>query len=156
MRRKTYTKQIAQKVKKALLEVGQEFASHSSEIKSVMKIVRARCAKLFDCERCSLFVVDEESQALCGLSAEDDATETSFPLRAGLTGKVANSGEKINLQARRDGRRSIRMHWSACSLSHRALSPSSLLLLRLMGPSLSAAPGALLLGEGGSGWRELK
>ena len=63
-----------------------------------MQTVRRRCSKLFDCERCSLFVVDEESSSLVGLSAEDDTTETHFPLRTGLTGRVANSGEKINLK----------------------------------------------------------
>jgi adenylate cyclase len=83
---------------KALLDVAQEISAQGNEMKQVMQVVRKRCNKLFDCERCTLFVVDEDGNSLSGLSVEDDATETRFPVRTGLTGRVALHGDKINLK----------------------------------------------------------
>ena len=76
---------------KALFDIGQEITASSSELVKVMQTVRRRCAKLFDCERCTLFTIDVDSDELVGLSAEDDATETHFPVRTGLTGRIANT-----------------------------------------------------------------
>ena len=99
---------------KTLFDLGQEItATTTSEIKPTMQTVRKRVSKLFDCERASLFVVDEET--LHGLSAEDDATEMHFPVRTGLTGRVANLGEKINLkdQAYQDSQFKPEIDWQA-------------------------------------------
>ena len=62
-----------------------------------MQVVRRKCNKLFDCQRASLFLFDDQRRYLLSVAAEDDEVDSRFPVGSGLTGEVAGSGKSLNV-----------------------------------------------------------
>ncbi len=82
----------------AILEVAQAMAARRS-LDDLLPFILRETARVLDCERCSLLVLDRDTGELRSRVAQGvDGVDIRVPLGQGLAGTVAQTGEVINLR----------------------------------------------------------
>ena len=80
-----------------LLDVGQAL-SQTLELGRLIEVIMRKAREIMDAERASLFLIDRHTQELWSKVAEGvEASEIRFPLRQGIAGHVATTGETLNI-----------------------------------------------------------
>lgn len=78
-----------------LLEVAKELSSELEPTSLITKIM-AKARALLEADRCTLFLLDKEKEQLWSKVAEG-TQEIRFPMRLGIAGHVATTGETLNI-----------------------------------------------------------
>lgn len=80
-----------------LVNVMQSLSS-ALELGQLLKIIVTKTSEAMNCERCTLFVVDPETDELWSRVAQgDDIKEIRLPKGSGIVGHVAVTGETVNI-----------------------------------------------------------
>jgi HD-GYP domain-containing protein (c-di-GMP phosphodiesterase class II) len=79
-----------------LLEVGQAINS-VLDLDKLLELIAEKATELLEAERCTIFVVDRESQILWTQTAVGE-TRFEIPLNTGIAGAVVESGKLINVK----------------------------------------------------------
>ena len=90
----------SQKKIEALLNVANALSS-SLELRDLIKIIMAKAAELLNADRSTLFLIDKETNELWSSVASGspgaEVKEIRFPKHLGIAGKVATSGDILNI-----------------------------------------------------------
>jgi adenylate cyclase len=78
-----------------LLDVANQLSSEL-ETTSLITTIMQKARELLDADRCTLFLLDKESEELWSKIA-DGTQEIRFPMRIGIAGHVATTGEILNI-----------------------------------------------------------
>jgi len=79
-----------------LLEVGRSL-SETLDLASLIEIILEKASGIMGAERSSLFLIDRATSELWSKVAQGTA-EIRFPMTQGIAGKVASTGETLNIQ----------------------------------------------------------
>lgn len=67
------------------------------DLDRLLELIMAETTQVLDCERSSLFLVDDDAGELYSKVAEGEAGEIRFPMSTGLAGACARTNESINI-----------------------------------------------------------
>jgi len=80
----------------SILEVAKALMAER-DLNQLLPVILSEAAKVVEADRCSLFILDREKNELWSKVAHGDVAEIRFPLGSGIAGKVALTGELINI-----------------------------------------------------------
>jgi adenylate cyclase len=80
---------------KVLLEVAAQLSSEL-DTTALITVIMQKAKELLDADRCTLFLLDKETSELWSKVA-DGTEEIRFPMRMGIAGHVASTGETLNI-----------------------------------------------------------
>ncbi len=80
----------------SILEVAKAMVA-KRDLDSLLPLILEEAAKVVDADRCSLFVLDRERRELWAKIAQGAPAEIRVPIGTGIAGRVAQTGELINL-----------------------------------------------------------
>ncbi len=81
----------------AILEVAKAMTA-ARNLDTLLPLIMREAARVLDCERCSLFILDRERGELWSRVAQGVGQEIRVPLSQGIAGAVAQTGQIINLR----------------------------------------------------------